>query len=78
MTREQALNMIIEGYDALKKAEEMALADNATVIDYCFKANKIVKRHEELIKRCKLMVEVLEYEVQMEMDLSSDDELQKD
>lgn len=78
MTREQALNMIIEGYDALKKAEEQALAENANVIDYCFKANRIVRRHEELIKRCKLMVNLLEYEIQMEMDLSSDKELQAD
>lgn len=76
MTREQALNKIIEGFNNLKNAEEQALADNATVIDYCFKSDRIVKLNLELTKRCRMMIKILEAEAQTELDMSSDKELQ--
>lgn len=78
MTREQAMNRVLEGFQKLQKAEEDAIANNATVIDYCFKTDRIAKLNFELRKRISMLLKILETEAITELDFGSSKELLKD
>lgn len=78
MTREQAMNRVSEGFQKLLKAEEDAIANNATVIDYCFKCDRIAKLNLELRKRISMLLNILEREALTELDFGSNKELLQD
>lgn len=78
MTREQAMARVNEGFQKLLKAEEDAIANNASVIDYCFKCDRIAKLNFELRKRISMLNRILEIEAQNELDFGVDKKLLQD
>ena len=78
MTREQAMMKVQEGYQNLCNAENIALENGASVIDYCFKCERLAKLNHELQKRLQMFLQILQREAQQELDFGMDKSLLED
>lgn len=75
MTRKQALDRVIEGYEELCNAEEAAIADKASVVDYIFKGTRICSLNRELRKRLDMMIMIIDSELTREQDFQTSNQL---